>query len=302
MIQSLIINQAKSVDIPQYLASLNMFPARQIGAQLVYHSPFTRERTPSFFVHPGKNVFNCFSSGEKGDVIRLVQLLSGCDFGEAINRLLSTAPGAATYTVPLYLPVCPDETGVQVLKVRSLENRALMEYVLSRGIGTQLASKYVKEMYFRVGGRNLFALAFANDNGGYELRNPFYKGCAITKAVTTIPGRNSQGAVNLFEGFFSYLSALQYHGLEQFRNDTVVLNSLLLLDTQYCEHLIGRFTAFHMFLDNNRPGWKKAIAFRNQLRQRQLGQRFKNCTSYYKGYSDFNAFLTGSRPTSESDQ
>lgn len=292
MVSNSVINQAKDVSIVDYLASRQILPVRQIGAQLVYLSPLSREHTASFFVHPVKNVFNCFSTGERGDVIRLVRLLTGCAFGEALHVLQSFQSPTGQHQTPLYLPVSEEETGVQVLNVRRLENRALLTYVRSRKVSENLAQTYLKEMHFRVLGQKLFALAFANDNGGYELRNAFYKGCAVTKAVTTIPGSSPQGAVNIFEGCFSYLSALQFYRLNQFRNDTVVLNSLLLLDTQYSQYLLNHYHNFYMFLDNNRPGWKKAIEFRQLLQRKGRRKQLANCSGQYRGYSDFNSFLT----------
>ncbi len=35
-------------------------------------SPFTNEKTPSFFVSPSKGIFKCFSSGKGGDAISFI--------------------------------------------------------------------------------------------------------------------------------------------------------------------------------------------------------------------------------------
>ena len=37
-------------------------------------SPFSHEKTPSFFVDPEKNIFKCFSSGYAGDLFRFLEL------------------------------------------------------------------------------------------------------------------------------------------------------------------------------------------------------------------------------------
>ena len=50
-------------------------------------SPFNKEKTPSFHVHPQKGFFNCFSSGEKGDGITFIQKLENLDFYEAVEYL-----------------------------------------------------------------------------------------------------------------------------------------------------------------------------------------------------------------------
>ena len=50
-------------------------------------SPFSQENTPSFYVHPEKNMFKCFSTDTGGDAIRFVQLLENLTFMEAIETL-----------------------------------------------------------------------------------------------------------------------------------------------------------------------------------------------------------------------
>src|SRR3984957_321104 len=45
------------------------------------------ERTPSFNVTPGKELYHCFSCGEGCDVIKFVQKMESLSFGEAIERL-----------------------------------------------------------------------------------------------------------------------------------------------------------------------------------------------------------------------
>ena len=52
-------------------------------------SPFNAERTPSFSVDPRKQVWHCFSTGQGGDAIALVQKLENLDFRGALDRLRS---------------------------------------------------------------------------------------------------------------------------------------------------------------------------------------------------------------------
>ena len=60
---------------------------KKSGSSWVGLSPFNQEKTPSFYVHPEKGFFNCFSSGEKGDGITFVQKMENLDFYEAIEYL-----------------------------------------------------------------------------------------------------------------------------------------------------------------------------------------------------------------------
>src|SRR6266849_4310995 len=53
------------------------------GPQMVGLCPLHKEKTPSFTVHPSKNLFKCFGCGEGGDVFRFIQLIEGVDFKQA---------------------------------------------------------------------------------------------------------------------------------------------------------------------------------------------------------------------------
>lgn len=50
-------------------------------------SPFSNEKSPSFFVLPDKNIFKCFSSGYAGDIFRFLQLKENLSFQEAIESI-----------------------------------------------------------------------------------------------------------------------------------------------------------------------------------------------------------------------
>ena len=53
--------------------------------------PLHDERTPSFTVSPGKQLFKCFGCDAGGDVLRLVQLKEGLDFPAALEFLARRA-------------------------------------------------------------------------------------------------------------------------------------------------------------------------------------------------------------------
>ncbi len=60
---------------------------KKSGASWVGLSPFQQEKTPSFYVHPQKGFFKCFSSGETGDAISFVQKVENLDFQESLEFL-----------------------------------------------------------------------------------------------------------------------------------------------------------------------------------------------------------------------
>lgn len=50
-------------------------------------SPFTNEKTPSFYVSPAKEIYKCFSSGKGGDAISFIMELEGINYIEALKHL-----------------------------------------------------------------------------------------------------------------------------------------------------------------------------------------------------------------------
>ena len=54
-------------------------------------SPFSGEKTPSFFVSPDKHIWHDFSSGKGGDVFSFVMEVEGMDFRQALEHLARRA-------------------------------------------------------------------------------------------------------------------------------------------------------------------------------------------------------------------
>jgi DNA primase len=64
---------------------------KRVGAQFRGLCPFHGEKTPSFYVHPGRQMFKCFGCQVAGDVISFVMRSEGRTFPEAIRLLAERA-------------------------------------------------------------------------------------------------------------------------------------------------------------------------------------------------------------------
>ena len=64
---------------------------RRQGREYVGLSPFTKEKTPSFYVNDDKGQFFDFSSGKTGDIISFLQESEKLTFVEAVERLAAEA-------------------------------------------------------------------------------------------------------------------------------------------------------------------------------------------------------------------
>jgi len=64
---------------------------RRQGREYAGLSPFTKEKSPSFFVNDDKGFYHCFSSGKHGDIISFLQETERLTFSEAVERLAAEA-------------------------------------------------------------------------------------------------------------------------------------------------------------------------------------------------------------------
>ncbi len=67
------------------------FPLKRAGANFRALCPFHKEKTPSFNVHPAKQIWHCFGCGAGGDVFGFVMKYENLDFISAVRRLAERA-------------------------------------------------------------------------------------------------------------------------------------------------------------------------------------------------------------------
>ncbi|WP_317040710.1 DNA primase [Roseivirga misakiensis] len=77
-----IKNRIDIVDVIGDFVSL-----KKVGGNYRALSPFTNEKTPSFYVSPSKEIFKCFSTGKGGDAISFVMEVEGINYIEALKYL-----------------------------------------------------------------------------------------------------------------------------------------------------------------------------------------------------------------------
>src|ERR1700733_13405054 len=58
---------------------------KKTGQNFTGLCPFHPEKTPSFAVHPVRQIYHCFGCGAGGDVFKFVQEMDKCPFPEAIR-------------------------------------------------------------------------------------------------------------------------------------------------------------------------------------------------------------------------
>lgn len=164
---------------------------KQTGKTWKGKSPFTNEKTPSFFVVPEKGFFYCFSSGKGGDIFTFIQEIERVDFKEALKILADKAGVELTYNASetsehdtLY-KLLDDTTKWYEVNLR--KNKEVVSYLLERGVTKETMVR------FRLG----FALDSWDDLHTY-LSTKGYTDTQIERAGLSLPRKKGSGYYNRF--------------------------------------------------------------------------------------------------------
>ena len=249
----------------------------------MYLSPLRKERTASFSVSYDKNLWHDFGTGEGGSIIDLVARMEGCSEVEAARRL---AAGEHGTLVPIHAEPPrasePTPSRLIILSDRELTHPALLGYLTGRGIDPAIARTYCREVRYTIGGKEYFAIGFRNDAGGWELRNPLFKGSSTPKNITTLD--NGSDTAMVFEGFIDFLSYLSMKANPTPSIDTVVFNSVTNL--QKAVPFLVRHRVVHAFLDNDEAG-QKAV---DRLGENLPSSEVIDQSVFYRDYKDLNDY------------
>jgi len=97
------------------------------GASFRGLCPFHREKTPSFFVHPTKQIFHCFGCGEGGSVFHFLMKVRSLSFAEAVEDL------GDRYGIPVRYEhgATPDRPGEDLYRILQAASEAYRDLLRS---------------------------------------------------------------------------------------------------------------------------------------------------------------------------
>lgn len=288
------IQEAKAIRLADYLQSLGCSPVKRQGNSLWYKSPFREESEPSFKVNTGLNRWFDFGLGKGGNILALARELYQDDYVPALlERIERQTPHVRPTSFSFRQR--PSEPSFQQLEVRELAHPALLRYLQERGIDADIAKRECKELRFTHNGKPYFAIGFGNVAGGYEVRNPFLKGCIAPKDITHIRQQERQtNTCYLFEGFMDYLSFLTIRKRKQPQShdlrgqDYMVLNSISNLSKAMDR--LSDYERIYCFFDNDQAGNKACLEL-----QQAFSYRVRDASIHYSEYKDLNDFLCGKK-------
>ena len=284
------LHNIKQLSIVDYLQQHGYSPQHIRGNSYWYCSPLRNEQTASFKVNTERNQWYDFATGEHGDIIDLVCILQHCSIAEAMKHLSSASnTSAVNSSTPVAssfsfggtsIPAASPAHHMELISVQPITHPKLLQYLAERGLKKSDIFSFLWEISYKTSDKTFFALGFANDAGGWELRNPYFKGCMAPKSISTIKGKDGE-QLQIFEGFMDFLSWRKLH--PEIEADSIVLNSLALFPKVI--PLVTSYTSIECFLDNDEAGRK---AF-DQLKR--SCPRIIDGSVRYQAHKDLNEWL-----------
>lgn len=225
-----------------------------------------------------------FGIGKGGDIFHLAGELTGSTGFMEQLEFLSGKSGILPLRPLQERKKIPRVSGFEDVKVTELSHEALKGYLKERGIDPAIAGRFCKEVAYGIRGKRYFAIGFMNRSGGYELRNPMFKGCISPKDISCVSlSGKKQDTCCVFEGFIDFLSALVLRTVED--EDCLVLNSVSNLERSYA--VLEGYGKIRCFLDRDRAG----ITALETLTI-HFGNKVTDCSGLYDGFKDLNEYLT----------
>ena len=281
------IDQIKQIKLQDFLAAMGCKPVKQYGVNLMYLSPFRTEKHASFKVNTENNQWYDFGIGRGGNIIALAELLyNSSDVSYLIHQIERNAPSSVSGSLPTVKPTTP-QNSFEHLQVLPITHPALIKYLEERYIDVEMARTVCKELHFDTRGKHYFGIGFPNIAGGYEIRNPFFKGCIAPKDISHFYAEEPKKVCFVFESFMDLLSFMtlrrkENDGLK--RQDYLVLNSVTSIHK--VAKRLSRYDSVQCFLDNDEAG-------RNAYLQlsKELGKTVTDASTLYNGFKDLNEYL-----------
>ena len=281
------IDQIKKIKLQEFLATIDCKPVKQYGVNLMYLSPLRTEKHASFKVNIELNLWHDFGIGRGGNIIDLAELLyNSSDVSYLIHQIERNAPSCVSVSLPIAKPNTP-QNSFENLQVLSIAHPALIKYLGERSIDIEIARTVCKELHFDTRGKHYFGIGFPNIAGGYEIRNPFFKGGITPKDISLFHNEESKQSCFVFEGFIDFLSFMmlrrkENNGLK--RQDYLILNSVTNIHKAIKK--LSCNDSVQCFLDNDTAGRNAYLRL-----SKELGRSVLDSSSLYSDFKDLNDYL-----------
>lgn len=277
----------QEICIVSYLKLIGCKPQSENEYTAMFLAPYRSDSKPSLSINKTTNLWFDHSLGKGGSIIDLLSMIDNCSIADAISKLeresLSFSFRCNKDISSEIKREVDSLRGIKIIAKKELSHPALIRYVESRNISKEVAKNYLSEAKYSINGKGCyFSLSFKNNSGGQELRNRYFKNCT-GKDITFID--NQSDILNVFEGFFDFLSYLEFNKNEGStkKENYLILNSTAMKNRAI--PVLKNHSEINLFLDNDDTGTRLTDELKNEFQN-----SVKDCRSIYKGYKDFNEF------------
>jgi len=280
------IEQAKKMDMVDYLSTIGHRPEKISGKSYWYLSPLHEEKTASFKINRALNRWYDFAEGKGGNLVDFGVQYYRSSVSDFLQKLDAPGQSLSQQEQPpvKFRPEDDQNNQIKILSVHQISSYPLVRYLESRRITHQIAAEYLNEVRYRINDKTFYALGFKNDSGGFELRNQNFKASSSPKDTRFIDNGAKELAV--FEGFFNFLSYRQiHHKQEHPPSNFLILNSASFFEKSILK--MQEHNRVRLYLDNDRTGEKctlHALALDSR--------KFSDERKLYQKYGDLNDWLT----------
>lgn len=277
----LTIREARKIDLVNYLSSLGHEPAKIRKNDYWYLSPLREENTASFKVNRRLNKWYDHGIGEGGNLVDFAIRYHHCTVGELLKKLND----GFSFQKPLihHSKIDPEpENRIKIVGDFHLRSPALLHYLKQRRIPVSIANQYCREVRYNLKGKTYYGIGFKNDQGGFEIRNLYFKAGSSPKGITTF--HNDSNETVVFEGFMDFLSFKTLHQNEaENRPDFVVLNSIALFEK--ARSFMEKHQSIRLYLDRDKAGQNCSQYALS------LNKKYKDESGLYQNHKDLNDWL-----------
>ncbi|PLK44915.1 toprim domain-containing protein [Emticicia sp. TH156] len=277
----LSIDEARKIDMVDYLFKLGFEPSKISNNDYWYLSPLRMERTPSFKVNRKLNRWYDHGMGRGGNLVDFGIEYHQCTISELIEKLGSNFSFQQSPMQPVPVEYTPEHK-IKVLSDFPITSYSLLHYLEQRRIAVNVADQCCREVRYELNDKTYYGIGFKNDSGGFEIRNPYFKTSSSPKDITTF--MNGSDEAIIFEGFIDFLSyKTLYKDLPENSCDFVVLNSVSFFER--ARPFMEKHNSIRLYLDKDATG--------QSLTQRALlmSSKYTDQSALYNGYKDLNDWL-----------
>ena len=285
------LSRIKRYPIVEYLERKGVKPVRSTPAYALYHSPLREDTHPSFKVDTEKNLWIDYAEGKGGSIIDLCVRLEGCTLSEAIRLLDQNAPDytacnsqkADRAIKRSSIPMASASGVRRLIEISNTLPPHLLKYLQEeRCIDMEKAMPFLCCISYEIRGFHYQAIGFANQSGGYELRdNGTFKGTIAPKDITPIFADRAE-PVCIFEGFIDFLSFFSMK--EEVTNHCLVMNSISNVARSIRYLNDSQVSSIRTFLDNDEAGRRTTEDLV------KAGFKVEDMSVHYRSFKDLNEY------------